>query len=282
MLTVNVPLNTMLADLDETLRGLLKEELERARLRGRRHRLRRALARMVGPALQADGQPLPLRPARGRGPAHERVVADPARRAHVRGASADGHGVLLRGDRVDAGRRGRAPAALAGALDLLRVSPRFRRTSSTGGSPTARRPGRSRAGSGRARARSPTSGARSAGSTRCRSTTSSGCRSIPAPSLERGPEVRTQTDAHAPVRRPGAHRARDAPVGRPGAEQEGRAARRRLGHPARRRHLDFERRGRALPLRSPAAGPTPAAGADGRRPRGRRAARSSRARESTW
>src|SRR6201991_2622383 len=28
MLTVNVPLNTMLADLDETLRGLLKEELE--------------------------------------------------------------------------------------------------------------------------------------------------------------------------------------------------------------------------------------------------------------
>ena len=29
MLTVNVPLNTMLADLDETLRGLLKEELER-------------------------------------------------------------------------------------------------------------------------------------------------------------------------------------------------------------------------------------------------------------
>src|SRR5688500_20169224 len=29
MLTVEVPLNTMLADLDETLRGILKSELER-------------------------------------------------------------------------------------------------------------------------------------------------------------------------------------------------------------------------------------------------------------
>ena len=29
MLIVDVPLNTMLADLDETLRGLLKDQLER-------------------------------------------------------------------------------------------------------------------------------------------------------------------------------------------------------------------------------------------------------------
>ena len=38
-----------------------------------------------------------------------------------RGPPADGHGVLLRGHGVDAGRRGRAPAALAGARDLLRL-----------------------------------------------------------------------------------------------------------------------------------------------------------------
>ena len=138
MLTVDVPLNTMLADLDETLRGLLRARARAARVRRRRHRVRRARARLVGPALQADGEPLPLRPARGRGAAHERVVAGPARRPHVRGPPADGHGVLLRGHRVDAGRRGRAPAALAGARDLLRLSRSCRRTRSTGGSPTAR------------------------------------------------------------------------------------------------------------------------------------------------
>ena len=104
--------------------------------------------------------------------------------------------------------------------------------------------------------------------------------------VRRGARARSRSPhadrPHAPVRRPGAHGPRDAPVGRPGAEQEGRAARRRLGHAARRRHLDFERRRRALPLRPPAAGPTPAAGA--RPPTAARPTRSSkfRARESTW
>ena len=92
--------------------------------------------------------------------------------------------------------------------------------------------------------------------------------------LERGPEVRTQTVrtrlSDGPARTVlEMHRS----VGRV-SEQEGRASRRRLGHPPGCRHLDFERRRRALSLRPPAAGPTPAAGTDGRRPRGRRAARS--------
>ena len=92
-----------------------------ARFRRRRHRVRRPRARLVGPALQADGQPVPLRPARVRDAAHQRMVAGQARRAHIRGPPADGHGVLVRGHRVDPGRRGRAPPALAGAGDLLRV-----------------------------------------------------------------------------------------------------------------------------------------------------------------
>ena len=206
VLTVDVPLNTMLADLDETLRTLLEDGARAARIRGRRHRVRRSGPRLVRPAVPADGEPLPLRPARGRGAAHVGVDALPAQRAHGRGPAADGHGVLLRRHGVDAGRRGRAPAALPGARDPLRLPGAAR-----GG---AQRPPRQRlAGvadqgprSGRARARRPTSGPPSAANTRCRWTMSSGSRSIPGPTLERGPEVRTQTVRTRMLDAPGACR----------------------------------------------------------------------------
>ena len=48
MLTVEVPLNTMLADLDETLRVMLKSELERHGFEGSRSRSTRRPA--SGPA----------------------------------------------------------------------------------------------------------------------------------------------------------------------------------------------------------------------------------------
>ena len=51
-LVVDVPLNTMLADLDETLRSAAEPRARAPRLRGRRHRVRRAGARLVGPALR--------------------------------------------------------------------------------------------------------------------------------------------------------------------------------------------------------------------------------------
>ena len=135
-------------------------------------------------------------------------------RAHDRAPPADGHGVLLRRHRVDAGRRGRAPAALAGARDPLRLPAAARRTRSTAAS--QRLPAVADQGprSGRARARSRTSGARSAASTRCRWTTSCGSRSSPALTRERGPEVRTQTVRTRLDGRPAAHGARDAPLRR--------------------------------------------------------------------
>ena len=81
-LVVDVPLNTMLADLDETLRVLLKRELGAPRLRRRRGRVRRAREGLVEPALGPDGQPLPLRPARVARVPPDRVGEDRAQRPH--------------------------------------------------------------------------------------------------------------------------------------------------------------------------------------------------------
>ena len=272
MLTVDVPLNTMLADLDETLRDLLRGELER-------HGFEGVDIAFDAPAREWSGQLskptvniflYDLREAEALRTSE--WSRDPARRAHVRGPPADGHGVLLRRHRVDAGGRGRAPAALAGARDLLRLSRAARRTRSTGASPTARRPGRSRPASGRARARSRTSGARSAASTRCRWTTSCGSRSSRAPSSSAA-----RKSARRPSARgcPTARRARSSRCTAPSGacqNKKGEPLGQRLGHAARRRHLDRERRRRPLPLRPPAARPSPAAGADRGRPGGRRAA----------
>jgi len=63
--TVNVPLNTMLADLGETLRQLLRRGARASWRRRREGGLRRPGKGLGGVALGAHGEPLPLRPARG-------------------------------------------------------------------------------------------------------------------------------------------------------------------------------------------------------------------------
>ena len=121
-LVVDVPLNTMLADLDETLRALLRARARAPRLRRRGGRVRRARARLVEPALRADREPLPLRPAGVEGqPPRGVALAARGERPGARGPPADDHGVLLRRHGVDAGGRRRAPPALPGARRAVRV-----------------------------------------------------------------------------------------------------------------------------------------------------------------
>ena len=204
MLTVNVPLNTMLADLDETLRGLLKEELER-------HGFEGVDIAFDAPSREWSGQLskptvnlflYDLREAEAlRTSEWSRIQRDgrtfEGRPPMVMECS---YAVTAWTQAVEDEHR-----LLSQVLSIFFAFPSSRRTSSTGGSPTAPRPGPSRAGSGRARARSPTSGARSGGSTRCRSTTWSGCRSSPAQRSSGVPK-----SAHRPFARacPTARRAR--------------------------------------------------------------------------
>ena len=110
----SVPLNTMLADLDESLRALLKRELGRHGFDGSRSSStpRRRSGR---PRSRADGQPLPLRPARGGRPPAIEWREQRGNGAGARGAPAAARRGLLRGHGVDARGRGRAPPALAGA-----------------------------------------------------------------------------------------------------------------------------------------------------------------------
>ena len=283
MLTVDVPLNTMLADLDETLRGLLQGRARAARLRGRRHRVRRARARVVGPALQADGQPLPLRPARGGGAAHERVVA----RSSATGA------------RSRAARRWswsaptRSPRGHRPSRTSTGCSRRCSRSSTpipscpqdalngrlANGSQAVADQGPDRAGQGREvglleRGRRPVQGVarlRRAALGRVRRH----ARARPG-----GPHA---DHPHAADRRPGARGARDAPLRRHGAATRRASrsptsgSRSRTSAPGPSSAADGRFRFDRLP-----PGPPPAAGAHGGRPRGRRAARSPRRRASTW
>ena len=121
-LVVQVPLNTVLADLDEGLADAAPPRARAPRVRGRRDRVRRAVLRLGGPAHRAGGQPLPLRPARvlrGPGPHADARRATRNGSAHdAAAAAARGH---LRDHRVDAGGRGRAPPALAGARRAVLV-----------------------------------------------------------------------------------------------------------------------------------------------------------------
>ncbi len=77
VLTINVPLNTMLADLDETLRDLLKEELERHGFEGVDVEFDAPARDWSGQLSKPTVEPVPLRPARSREPARQRVDADP-------------------------------------------------------------------------------------------------------------------------------------------------------------------------------------------------------------
>ena len=164
------------------------------RLRGRRDRVRRARQRLVGQAHRADGQPLPLRPARERSAESEAYRrATCASTARHGGAAADAPRGHLRRHGLDEGGRGRAPAALAGAGDPLLPHLAARRP--------ARRPARGRKPAARdrdrgrpaRRRRRPTSGPRSAAATRRRSTTPIRLEVESGLMFTRGPEVRTQT-----------------------------------------------------------------------------------------
>ena len=185
MLTVNVPLNTMLADLDETLRNLLKEELEV-------HGFEGVDIAFDAPSRDWSGQLskptvnvflYDLREAESlRTSEWQRLKRDgrtfETRPPMVMEAS---YAVTAWTQAVEDEHR-----LLSQVLAIFFAYPEIPQASSTDGSPTGRRRGRSRRGSGRARARSRTSGARSAASTRCRWITSSGSRWSRAPGSSAG------------------------------------------------------------------------------------------------
>ena len=235
MLTVDVPLNTMLADLDETLRRLLRDGARTPWIRRRRHRLRRARARVVRAALQADGERLPLRPARVGDAAHQRVVADD-KRTGARSRAARRWSWSAR----TPSRRGRRPSRTSTACSrrCSRSSTRIRSSRRhalngrlANGSQAC--PIKARIGQGKGEKSDFWSAIGGQYKVSLdyvvRLSVDSGAK------LERGPEVRTQTVRTRLVRRPGARDRRDAPLGRPRQRQEGRAARQRLGHAPGRR-----------------------------------------------
>ena len=151
MLTVEVPLNTMLADLDETLRGMLKEQLERHGFEGIEIAFDAPTREWSG-QLSAPAVNLflyDMRESEERPPV--RLDAAARRRRVGRGAAAARDGGLLRDHRLGAGRRGRAPPALAGARGALRLPRTCPRTCSTAGCETARSRCRSRRKVGQAK-----------------------------------------------------------------------------------------------------------------------------------
>ena len=174
MLTVRCPLNTMLADLDETIRGLLKERT-RGATDSRASTSRSTRRSRDGPA-SSPSRPsaLPLRHARGR----RRLRTSEwqrreARRARSR-AAADGmeasYAVTAWTQAVEDEHR-----LLSQVLAIFFAYPEIPQDKLNGRLANGSQAWPIKAASARARARSPTSGARSAASTRSRWITSSGC-----------------------------------------------------------------------------------------------------------
>ena len=118
-LVVDVPLNTAIADLDEALRSLLRRELKRHGFEGVEVAFdapsKEWSGKLTSPTVDLFLYDLreasDARAERARRAARQRQGG---RHAAVAPARAD-----LRGDRLDEGGRGRAPAALAGAGDPL-------------------------------------------------------------------------------------------------------------------------------------------------------------------
>ena len=118
-LVVDVPLNTAIADLDEALRLLLKRELDQHGFEGVDVAFdapsKEWSGKLTGPTV--DLFLYDLREASDRAelsPTEIREQRGGARQLAAAAPRAD-----LRGDRVDEGGRGRAPAAVAGAGDSL-------------------------------------------------------------------------------------------------------------------------------------------------------------------
>ena len=127
--TVDVPLNTVIADLDEALRRLLRRELERHGFEGVEIAFDAPSKDWSGKLTSPTRRPVPLRPARGHRARLD--VADRARAATARRSMSPAAAAAradLRRDGVDEGRRGRAPAALPGALDPVLATAACRRT----------------------------------------------------------------------------------------------------------------------------------------------------------
>ena len=192
-LVVDVPLNTAIADLDEALRTLLRRELKRHGFEGVEVAFdapsKEWSGKLTSPTVDLFLYDLreasDARPDRADRAARERPGG---RHAAVAAARAD-----LRGDRVDEGGRGRAPAALAGAGDPVLLPAAARRAARQ----RARRRHGARAAprrrsAGRARRR-PTSGRRSAGQYKASIDFVVHTQVASGAAFVRGPEVRTQT-----------------------------------------------------------------------------------------
>ena len=121
MVSVEVPLNTMLADLDETLREMLKGELERHGFEGIEIAFDAPTREWSGQLSQPSVNLFlyDLRESEEQRPSGWTDAQSATTVVEAR--AADGDGGLLRDHRVGAGRRGRAPAALAGARGALRL-----------------------------------------------------------------------------------------------------------------------------------------------------------------
>ena len=238
----SVPLNTMLADLDEILRCAAQARARAARVRRRRDRLRGAHEGMGGGALVADGQRLPLRPARGDRPAGQRVA----------GAARQRPGLHRAARRCEStpptpSPRGRARSRTSTACSH-RCSPSSTRTRSCpddilAGTPRERQPAvparhEGRAGPRRGQGRLLDVDRRPVqGVDRLHRVTSPPIR---ARRIERGPEVRTQT---VQVRDPAASAATIEEFHRIGGvvrDADGEPVGERLGGAPDRRRLDRE------------------------------------------
>ena len=257
-LVVDVPLNTMLADLDETLRALLKRELER-------HGFEGVEIAFDAPATEWSGQLssptvnlflYDLRESHERAP--ERVARrDRRQRPRARDAARRcciecSYAVTAWTQAVEDEHR-----LLSQVLAILFAYPelparRARRRASPNGSQPLRR---SRRGSGsRKRTEKADFWTAVGGQYKASLDYVVTLAFESGATLERGPEVRTQTIARAARRRPARDdRSRCTASAARVARRRRRAGRRRLGRAARRRAWSPRDRRRALPLRPRAA-----------------------------
>ena len=210
--TVDVPLNTVIADLDEALRRLLRRRARATRVRGRRDRVRRAVEGLVGQAHQPERRPVPLRPARSHRARLDVADRAPRQRPRLDVPPAAAARTDLRRDRLDEGRRGRAPAALPGALDPVLAPPLPADLLAEGTFGSADGLADAETSVGRPREEKADFWSAVGGQYKAsidfvvHLVVESGA------STERGPEVRTQTFADAARRRPGADAHRAAPA----------------------------------------------------------------------
>ena len=221
------------------------------RLRARAGRLRRATKEWASTLSAPDAQPLPLRHPRGQGaPAGRLGVAHRRGRPALRAAPAAARRRRLRGHRLDAQRRGRAPHALAGARDPLRLSrAAARRAHRLAAQRLAALPADTRIAQERSDGGSnfwTAVGGQYKASLDYVVTLA--CE--PGTLIDARPGGAHGDAAHAALRSRADDARGGAPLRRHGARRERRARRRRLGRAARERALRGHGRARVLPHRA--------------------------------